>query len=34
VARLERRPEVEMIQPVLDWATWEHELLANRGLIE
>lgn len=34
VARLERRPEAEIIQPVLDWAAWEHERLANRGLIE
>jgi NAD-dependent dihydropyrimidine dehydrogenase PreA subunit len=34
VARLERRPEAEMIQPVLDWATWEHDRLVNRGLLE
>jgi H+/Na+-translocating ferredoxin:NAD+ oxidoreductase subunit B len=32
-ARLERRPEAEIIHPVMDFATWEHERLVNRGLI-
>jgi H+/Na+-translocating ferredoxin:NAD+ oxidoreductase subunit B len=34
VARLERRPEAERIQPPADFAAWEHERLVNRGLIE
>jgi ferredoxin len=33
-ARLERRPEAEIIQPPVDFAAWEHERLINRGLIE
>ena len=33
VARLERRPEAEIVQPPLDFAAWEHERLVNRGLI-
>ncbi len=33
VARLERRPEAEIIQPVPDFAAWEHERLVNRGVI-
>jgi len=33
VARLERRPEAEIIHPVMDFATWEHERLVYRGLI-
>jgi NAD-dependent dihydropyrimidine dehydrogenase PreA subunit len=34
VARLERKPEVEMVQPPRDFAAWEHERLVNRGLAE
>jgi ferredoxin len=34
VARLQRRPEAEIIQPPVDFAAWEHERLVNRGLIE
>jgi len=33
-ARLQRRPEAEIIQPPVDFAAWEHERLINRGLIE
>jgi electron transport complex protein RnfB len=32
VARLERNPEAERVQPPVDFATWEHERLVNRGL--
>jgi electron transport complex protein RnfB len=32
VARLERKPEAERIQPPVDFAAWEHERLVNRGL--
>jgi len=31
-ARLERKPEEEIINPPKDFATWEHERLVNRGL--
>jgi Fe-S-cluster-containing hydrogenase component 2 len=34
VARLERKPEAELIQPPRDFAVWEHERLVNRGLAE
>ena len=34
VARLQRRPEAEIVHPVVDFAAWEHERLVNRGLIE
>jgi len=34
VARLERKPEAERVQPPVDFATWEHERLVNRGLVE
>ena len=33
VARLERKPEAEIIQPPMDFAAWEHERMVNRGLI-
>jgi ferredoxin len=31
-ARLERRPEADIIPPPLDYAAWEHERLITRGL--
>ena len=34
VARLERKPEAERVQPPVDFATWEHERLVNRGLLK
>jgi electron transport complex protein RnfB len=33
VARLERKPETEIVQPPHNFAAWEHERLQNRGLI-
>jgi Na+-translocating ferredoxin:NAD+ oxidoreductase RNF subunit RnfB len=33
VAQLRRKPEAEIIHPPLDYATWEHKRLVNRGLI-
>jgi len=32
VARLERKPEAEMVHPPNDFSTWEHERLHNRGI--
>jgi Na+-translocating ferredoxin:NAD+ oxidoreductase subunit B len=32
-ARLERKPEAAIIQPPMDFETWEKERLTNRGLI-
>jgi len=32
VARLELKPEGERIEPPIDYATWEHDRLKNRGL--
>ena len=32
VAKLERKPESEIINPPANFATWEHERLHNRGL--
>jgi electron transport complex protein RnfB len=32
VARLQRKPEAEIIHPPADYATWERERLLNRGL--
>jgi ferredoxin len=32
-ARLQRKPESEIIEPPKDFAIWEHERLKNRGLI-
>lgn len=32
VARLERKPEAEIVQPPINFAAWEHERLHNRGL--
>ena len=32
VAKLERKPESEIINPPADFETWEHERLRNRGL--
>lgn len=34
VARLRRKPDAEIVHPPVDYATWEHERLLNRGLIE
>jgi len=34
VARLECRPEAEIVPPPVDFAAWEHERLVNRGLFE
>jgi len=34
VARLQRKPDVEIVHPPVDYATWEHERLLNRRLIE
>ncbi|MGD0029630.1 MAG: 4Fe-4S binding protein [Candidatus Bathyarchaeia archaeon] len=31
-AKLERKPDDEIVQPPVDFATWEHERLRNRGL--
>ncbi len=33
-ARLEKKPEKEIVHPPKDFATWEHERLINRGLIQ
>jgi ferredoxin len=33
VARLERKPEAEIVHPPADFATWEHERLHQRGLL-
>jgi NAD-dependent dihydropyrimidine dehydrogenase PreA subunit len=32
VAKLKRKPDKEIVNPPLDFATWEHERLHNRGL--
>ena len=32
VARLQRKPDEEIVHPPKDFATWEHERLINRGL--
>ena len=32
VAKLEKKPESEIVNPPADFATWEHERLHNRGL--
>jgi len=34
VAKLERKQETEIVDPPLDFATWEHERLLNRGLTD
>jgi len=34
VARLERKPEAELVHPPKDFAEWEHQRLHNRGLID
>jgi len=34
VAKLERKPDAEIVHPPVDYATWEHERLLNRRLIE
>jgi ferredoxin len=34
VARLQRRPDAEIVAPPVDFATWEHERLVNRGLVD
>lgn len=31
VARLERKPEAEIVHPPIDFSAWEHERLHNRG---
>jgi electron transport complex protein RnfB len=33
-AHLERKPETEIIQPPVDFETWEQERLKNRGLVQ
>lgn len=33
-AKLYPKPEAEIVPPPVDYATWEHERLLNRGLIE
>jgi Pyruvate/2-oxoacid:ferredoxin oxidoreductase delta subunit len=33
-AKLYRKPEAEIVHPPADFATWEHQRLVNRGLIE
>jgi len=33
-AKLQRKPESEIVHPALDYADWEHKRLVNRGLIE
>jgi ferredoxin len=33
VARLQRRPDAEIVHPPVDFAVWEHERLVNRGLM-
>jgi ferredoxin len=32
VAKLEKRPESEIVNPPVDFETWEHERLRNRRL--
>jgi len=34
VARLQRRPEAEIVPPPLDFAAWEQARLVNRGLLD
>jgi len=34
VPKLQRKPDSEIVHPPVDYATWEHERLLNRGLIE
>jgi NAD-dependent dihydropyrimidine dehydrogenase PreA subunit len=34
VAKLHRKPDTEIVEPPVDFSTWEHERLINRGLIE
>jgi len=34
VAKLQRKPDAEIIPPPEDFAAWDHERLVNRGLIE
>jgi NAD-dependent dihydropyrimidine dehydrogenase PreA subunit len=34
VARLQRRPDAEIVAPPADFAMWEHERLVNRGLVD
>lgn len=34
VARLERKPEAEIVEPPADYAAWEHERLHRRGLTD
>ena len=34
VARLERKPEAELVSPPKDFAAWEHARLVNRGLAD
>jgi MinD superfamily P-loop ATPase len=33
-AKLQRKPESEIVNPPADFAAWEHERLHNRGLTE
>jgi electron transport complex protein RnfB len=34
VAKLHRKPDAKIVEPPVDFSTWEHERLINRGLIE
>jgi len=34
VAKLQRKADAEIVHPPADFATWEHERLVNRGLID
>jgi NAD-dependent dihydropyrimidine dehydrogenase PreA subunit len=34
VVKLQRKPDAEIVYPPADYATWEHERLINRGLVE
>jgi electron transport complex protein RnfB len=34
VVNLQRKPDAEIVHPLADYATWEHERLLNRGLVE
>jgi len=34
VAKLQRKPDAEIVHPPVDFATWERERLLNRGLIK
>jgi len=33
VAKLQRKPAAEIVKPPMDYSTWEHQRLLNRGLV-